>query len=81
VVPWRTRRATIGFADGRVKYTMKKPWRDGTWALVFEPLGACRIPVIVLGARKTWKGPPPDPTVGSSSVTLGAGRVDLVHSF
>jgi hypothetical protein len=24
-------------ADGRVRYTMKKPWRDGTLALVFEP--------------------------------------------
>jgi hypothetical protein len=23
--------------DGRVRYTMKKPWRDGTLALVFEP--------------------------------------------
>ena len=25
-------------ADGRVQYVMKKPWRDGTRALVFEPL-------------------------------------------
>lgn len=25
-------------ADGRVQYLMKKPWRDGTRALVFEPL-------------------------------------------
>jgi hypothetical protein len=24
-------------ADGRVRYTMKKPWKDGTLALVFEP--------------------------------------------
>jgi hypothetical protein len=24
-------------ADGRVRYTMKKPWRDGTLALVLEP--------------------------------------------
>ena len=24
-------------SDGRVRYTMKKPWRDGTLALVFEP--------------------------------------------
>jgi hypothetical protein len=24
-------------ADGRVRYTMKKPWRDGTLSLVFEP--------------------------------------------
>ena len=25
-------------ADGRVRYTMKKAWRDGTHALLFEPL-------------------------------------------
>lgn len=25
-------------ADGRLHFTMKKPWRDGTTALVFEPL-------------------------------------------
>ncbi|MBI4705097.1 MAG: transposase, partial [Deltaproteobacteria bacterium] len=25
-------------ADGRLRFTMKKPWRDGTSALVFEPL-------------------------------------------
>jgi hypothetical protein len=24
-------------ADGRVRYTMKKPWRDGTLSLLFEP--------------------------------------------
>jgi hypothetical protein len=24
-------------SDGRVRYTMKKPWRDGTLSLVFEP--------------------------------------------
>ena len=25
-------------SDGRLRFTMKKPWRDGTTALVFEPL-------------------------------------------
>jgi hypothetical protein len=25
-------------ADGRIRYTMKKAWRDGTKAVVFQPM-------------------------------------------
>jgi hypothetical protein len=34
--------------DGRLRYTMKKPWADGTHALLFEPLAF--IARLVLGA-------------------------------
>ena len=63
--------------DGRVRYALKTPYRDGTTQMIFEPLDLlARLAALVPspGVNLTPPPPPPPATMASSPRITAGGR-------